>query len=192
MAMRSRFTRVRIRQRWVAAAAGFAVLGSLAFILPVIGQTSAPPPAPPPEKPGLFESIGRWFDKSTKQFQDHLRGAKQRMDNLGDDAANSSKQIESEAAQVGKGAVEATRSAVDAVARLPSARVMRGRERCEIAPNGAPDCVTAAEALCRKHGFATGKSIDFTSAEDCPIKSYLGQGRDQCTTITFISQAMCQ
>jgi hypothetical protein len=199
MIMRSRFTRVGIRQRWVAAAAGFAVLSSLAFILPVTAQTYTPPPAPPQEKPGLFEAIGRWFDKSATSLQDHLRGAKQRMDNLGDDAANSSKQIESGAtevgkgaAEVGKGAVEVTKNTIDAVARLPTARVMRGRERCEIAPNGAPDCVTAAEALCRKHGFATGKSIDFTSAEDCPIKSYLGQGRDQCTTITFISQAMCQ
>lgn len=147
----------------------------------------------------MFDAIGRWFDKGASSFRDHLRGAKERMDNIGDDAAANSKQIESGAAEVGKGAaevgkgaVEATRSAVDAVARLPTARVMRGRERCELAPNGAPDCIAAAELLCRKHGFATGKSIDFTSAEDCPVKSYLGQGRDECTTVTFISQAMCQ
>jgi hypothetical protein len=178
-------------------AAAAAMLGPL--FASASAQTPTPPPAPPQNKPGLFEAIGRWFDQGTNRFQDHLRGAKQRMDNIGDDAAANSKQIEEGAAEVakgaaevGKGAMDATKSAVDAVARLPSARLMRGRERCEIAPNGAPDCVAAAELLCRKHGFATGKSIDFTSAEECPVKSYIGQGRDECTTVTFISQAMCQ
>ena len=52
---------------------------------------------------------------------------------------------------------------------------MSGRERCANAPNGAPDCVAAAEALCRKHGFTSGKSMDFTSAEECPVKTVLGQ-----------------
>ena len=162
------------------------------------GQAYEPPPAPPQNKPGLFEAIGRFFDRGTSTFREHLSGAKQRMDDLGDQAASNTKQIESGAAEVGKGAAEvgknaaeATKSAVDAVARLPTARVMRGRERCAVAPNGAPDCVAAAEALCRKHGFASGKSMDFTSAEECPAKSYIGQG-GECTTITFISQAMCQ
>ncbi len=197
MALRSRCTMVGIRQRWAAVAAGIVVLSSVG--LSAAAQTYTPPPSPPQEKTGLFDVIGRWFDKGASGFRDHLRGAKERMDNIGDDAAANSKQIENGAAEVGKGAaevgkgaVEATKSAVDAVVRLPSARVMRGRERCEIAPNGAPDCIAAAELLCRKHGFATGKSMDFTSAEDCPVKSYLGQGRDECTTVTFISQAMCQ
>ena len=95
------------------------------------------------------------------------------------------------AADVGKGAADATRSAMDAVAKLPTARIISGRERCADAPNGAPDCLAAAEALCRKHGFASGKSMDFTSAEECPIKALLGQGQE-CTTVTFISRAMCQ
>ena len=56
---------------------------------------------------------------------------------------------------------------------------------------GAPDCVAAAEVLCRKHGFTSGKSMDFTSAEECPVRTLLGQS-DECTTVTFISRAMCQ
>ena len=95
------------------------------------------------------------------------------------------------AADIGKNAVDATKNAVDAVAKLPAARMISGRERCAMAPNGAPDCVTAAEALCRKNGFSTGKSMDFTSAEECPVKTLIGQS-DQCTTVTFISRAMCQ
>ena len=157
-----------------------------------------PPPAPPPPKAGLFEAIGRWVDRSTTQFSNHLRGAKRSMDDLGDKASANSKEMTDQAARVGQGAadigknaVDATKNAVDAVAKLPAARMISGRERCALAPNGAPDCVTAAEALCRKKGFSTGKSMDFTSAEECPVKTLVGES-DQCTTVTFISRAMCQ
>jgi hypothetical protein len=127
------------------------------------------------------------------------------MDELGDDAAANNKAISDQAAKVGQGAadvgkgaadatmsaMDATKNAVGAVAKLPTARMMSGRERCNTAPNGAPDCVSAAEALCRKHGFTSGKSMDFTSAEECPVRTLLGQTND-CTTVTFISRAMCQ
>jgi hypothetical protein len=70
---------------------------------------------------------------------------------------------------------------------------MSGREKCAAAPNGAPDCVAAAEQLCKKHCYASGKSIDFTSAEECPAKVYLGgASAGECHTVTFISRAMCQ
>jgi hypothetical protein len=187
---------IESRQRRIAAAclvAGLMMQAPFAW-----AQDAAPPPAPPQQKPGLFESIGRWFDNGASNFRDHLRGAKRRMDELGDDAAANNKAISDQAAKmgqgaadVGKGAADATKNAVDAVAKLPTARMMSGRERCIAAPNGAPDCVSAAEALCRKHGFASGKSMDFTSAEECPIKALLGQAQE-CTTVTFISRAMCQ
>ena len=38
------------------------------------------------------------------------------------------------------------------------------RERCPIAPNGAPDCKAAAEIMCRTKGFATGNSVDYQTA----------------------------
>ena len=176
-------------------------------------QEAAPsPPVPaapsaPPEKPGVFETIGRWVDEGTSAFQNHLRGAKRSVDELSDKAAANNKGLSGQAAKVGqsavdvtKGAVDVTKDAVDAtasavgtVARLPATRLVSGRERCALAPNGAPDCVTAAEALCRKHGFNSGKSMDFTSAEECPASTLLGQtSRDECTTVTFIGRAMCQ
>ena len=146
----------------------------------------------------MFESIGRWFDQGASNFRDHLRGAKRKMDDLSEDAAANSKgfsenaaKVGQGAADVGKGAADATKNAMDAVAKLPTARMMSGRERCANAPNGAPDCLAAAEALCRKHGFSSGKSMDFTSAEECPVKTLLGQTQE-CTTVTFISRAMCQ
>jgi hypothetical protein len=173
------------------------LLASLAF-----AQDAAPQAQPAPvEKPGVFESIGRWFNQGATNFRDHLRGAKQRMDSLGDEAAANSKDFNSKAAEVGKTAAEAgktaaevTKGAVDAVVKLPTARMMSGHERCIVAPNGAPDCLAAAETLCRKQGFSSGKSMDFTSAEECPARVLLSgrQAGAECTTVTFISRAMCQ
>jgi hypothetical protein len=152
-------------------------------------------------KSGLFEAIGRWIDESNAAFRSHLRGARQRVGTVGDDAAGSNRELNRGAADVGRGAVEATkeaakitRDAVGAMVRLPTTRVVRGHERCAMAPNGAPDCIAAAEALCRKNGFSSGKSVDFTSAEECPAQVYLS-GRETetaCRTVTFISRAMCQ
>ncbi|MES1154832.1 MAG: hypothetical protein ABUL48_00230 [Pseudorhodoplanes sp.] len=204
--MRSSWIRARLYPRRVAAAAGCLVLCGLSLSAPLAfaqapDQDAAPPvsappaPAAPPAPRGVFESIGRFFEQGASNFQDHLRGAKRKMD---EDAAANSKgfsenaaKVGQGAAEVGKGAADATKNAMEAVAKLPTARMMNGRERCANAPNGAPDCVTAAEALCRKHGFATGKSMDFTSAEECPVKTILGQA-NECTTVTFISRAMCQ
>ena len=199
--MNSSWTRIEPRPRRMAAAAVCLVLGWLMLPAPLaFAQDAAPPPpaaapepAPvaPPKQSGVFEAIGRWFDEGASNFRDHLRGAKRKMDDLNDDAAANSKGFSDNAAKVGQGAADATKNAMDAVAKLPTARLMNGRERCANAPNGAPDCVTAAEALCRKHGYSSGKSMDFTSAEECPVKTVLGQ-TNECTTVTFISRAMCQ
>ena len=178
---------------------GLLLSAPLAFAQAPVQDAAPPPPAEsapaPPAPRGVFESIGRFFEQGASNFQDHLRGAKRKMD---EDAAANSKgfsenaaKVGQGAAEVGKGAADATKNAMEAVAKLPTARMMSGRERCANAPNGAPDCVSAAEALCRKHGFASGKSMDFTSAEDCPVKTILGQ-TNECTTVTFISRAMCQ
>ena len=60
-------------------------------------------------------------------------------------------------------------------------------------PNKGSLSLAAAEMLCRKQGFASGKSMDFTSAEECPPKVLLGQtSRAECTSVTFINRAMCQ
>lgn len=177
--------------------------------LAVAQQQTVPPsePLPPavvqpkPEPRGFFEAIGRWFDEGTAGFRSHVAGAKTSIDEFNQRAEETRKSIGDSAAEISRNAVGAgvsaadvTRDAVGAVAKLPLSRVVQGRERCMTAPNGAPDCVAAAETLCRKQGFTTGKSVDYTSAESCPVRSYLGgkQTENECTTITFISRAMCQ
>jgi len=181
-----------IRLRCAAAAVACALLAPAAAMAQ---GASPPPPAPAPEqKPGMFESIGRWFDQGASSFREHLQGAKRKMDDLGDEAASNSRGFNDKAAEAGKNAADATKGAVDAMTKLSTARVMTGRERCVVAPNGAPDCLAAAEQLCKEHGYATGKSMDFTSAEECPAKVYLGGATTgaECQTVTFISRAMCQ
>jgi hypothetical protein len=154
---------------------------------------AAPVQAERPPGPGLFEAVGRWLDDSARSFRNQLRGTK-RVDDPNDRAASDRNELSDTAAVVGKGAAEVTIGAVEALTKLPGTRVMSGRERCAIAPNGAPDCIAAAEALCRKHGFASGKSVDFTSAEECPARALLGDqsAESECKIVTFINRAMCQ
>jgi hypothetical protein len=152
-------------------------------------------PAPPQaaNNPGPWEAIGRWLDQGARNFRDQWRGTKAQVDDLSDRAAANRKEMTDRAEEMRKGAADATIGAVEAVSKLPNTRVMSGRERCAVAPNGAPDCIAAAEALCRKHGFASGKSMDFTSAEECPVRALVaGRAEVECTTVTFISRAMCQ
>ena len=153
-----------------------------------------PAPAAPSEGPGAFGTIQKFFEDGAANVRSHWQSAKTKFDELGSDAAANRKSFDEGAAAAGKNAVEATRSAVESVTKLPAARVAQGKERCELAANGAPDCQTAAESLCKKQGFAGGKSLDFTSAEECPARVYLS-GRHspgECKTVTFISRAMCQ
>jgi hypothetical protein len=150
----------------------------------------APVRAAPSEATGTLGSIQKFFEDGAANFRQHLQGAKNKFDELGDTAEANRKSMDERAAAVGRDA----KSAVESMTKLPASRVAQGRERCEVASNGAPDCQTAADNLCRKQGFAGGKSLDFTSAEECPARVFLSgrQTGGECKTVTFISRAMCQ
>ncbi len=68
------------------------------------------------------------------------------------------------------------------------------RERCPAAPNGAPDCQSAAEALCRGKGFKAGKILDTQTEQKCPARLLLS-GRapnaSGCSTEIFVTRAIC-
>lgn len=128
------------------------------------------------EEPNFFERIGRWFDNTFK-------GAGREVENFGYEAGIAAKTT-----------VQGAREAADAVARIPKARVVKGHEKCRNAPNGAPDCVAAANTMCRAQGFESGKSVDMTTAEVCPAKVYMS-GRNsgpECRSETFVSSVLCQ
>jgi hypothetical protein len=90
---------------------------------------------------------------------------------------------------------DALKDAATTVARLPGTGVVTGRERCESAANGGPDCRTAAENVCRSKGYRAGRSLDVQAAERCPAHVYIS-GRPpapgECRTETFVTRAVCQ
>ena len=81
------------------------------------------------------------------------------------------------------------------VARLPLTNVVTGKQMCINAPNGAPDCVAASEALCRAKGYQRGASLDITSAYRCPA-AFWAERREpndkDCVNEAFVSKAVCQ
>ncbi len=140
-------------------------------------------PAPPAEEPGFFARIGRWFDEQTTNFNSNLKNAGSNFQNFGREAGIAAKTT-----------VDTAKDAADAVARIPNATVLTVHEKCPIAPNGAPDCISVATNLCKAKGFQSGKSADMTTAEVCPPQVLLS-GRNtgpECHDETFVSRVLCQ
>jgi hypothetical protein len=130
-------------------------------------------PAPPMARPGIFDVIERWFEDSRSKIKD----TQQVIEGAAKDAADKAGQ------------------ASGAMLGLPGTKVARGRVRCAVAGNGAPNCAEAANALCRSKGYGPGKSVDINTADKCPTWVWLS-GRPApegtCTTETFVLQATCQ
>jgi hypothetical protein len=146
-------------------------------------NAAARPAAKPAAEQGLLGSIGDWFVEQA--------------DKVGSSFKNAGKNVQSfshEAGIAARTTVEGAKDAAGAFARIPNVRVVDGHEKCNTAPNGAPDCWSAAAAMCKAKGFETGKSADMTTAEVCPGSVYLA-GRSSgpgCKTETFVSRALCQ
>lgn len=140
------------------------------------------------EEPGVFDRINNWFERQWDKAQSNFQGARGEVDNFNREAGVAARTVT-------RGTVDAAKDAADAVARLPKARVISGHAVCVVAANGAPDCNGAAASICKSKGFETGKSVDITSAENCPPRVMLS-GRDpqpgECRTQTFVSRALCQ
>jgi len=111
-----------------------------------------------------------------------------------DDARKKVEGFGRNAGDAAKTTVQGAKDAAGAVARIPAARAISGHEKCQLAPNGAPDCVAAANTMCKAKGFDSGSSLDMTTAEVCPPKVYMS-GRTtgpECNMETFVSRAFCQ
>ncbi len=152
-----------------------------ALLLPALA--AAQDTRPKPADDDVLGKIGRWFEDQFTNFGDNLKNAGSKIDNFG-----------REAGVAAKTTVNTAKDAAEAVAKLPNARVMTGHEKCVTSPNGAPDCLAAAVALCKAKGFEGGKSVDMTTAEVCPARIWtsgrLAEG--SCKTETFVSRALCQ
>ena len=160
--------------------AGAIALCRVAAAQDVPASPDAPPPMQSPDpayKPGFFDAVGRWFDEGRAKFDSQMRDANEKMLELHNKAQ------------------EGAKEAAGAIVRWPNTRVITGRALCELAPNGGPDCRTAAVVLCRGKGFQDGKPFDTQSEDNCPSRPVLS-GRlptpAECRTETFVTRAVCQ
>jgi hypothetical protein len=140
---------------------------------------SAPPSAPPkPEDDsGVFNEIGKMFEKSLSI----LPSLKSPGETIEDWNAR---------------AKDATKDVGDTLSRLakPSS-IATGRMICPVSANGAPDCKAASDKLCQSKGFKEGKSLNADSAETCSAKILIpGRPRkpDDCRTDHYVTRALCQ
>jgi ABC-type sugar transport system substrate-binding protein len=163
--------------------AALAMLASVTVAMSTLASAQESRRTAAAEDPGFFASIGRWFDQQSDNFNAYFRGTREHVEKFGQQAGVAARRT-----------VDTAKDAADAIARVPNTRIVIGHEKCIIAPNGAPDCIAAANRICMEKGFFTGKSVDMTTAEVCPAHVYLA-GRNsgpECRTETFVSRAICQ
>jgi hypothetical protein len=159
-------------------AAGLVLVSALA-----VAQDQATPSQKARESEGFLAAVSRWWKEQTATVNSSLEDARKKVESFSSAAGDAAKTT-----------VEGAKDAAGAVVRIPAARAISGHEKCQLAPNGAPDCVAAANTMCKAKGFGSGKSLDMTTAEVCPAKVYMS-GRStgpECTTDTFVSRAFCQ
>ena len=148
-----------------------------------VAQDAAPSSEQPKEDSGFLAAVGRWFSQQSANVNATFKGARQKVEGFSQDAGAAAKST-----------VDGAKDAAGAVARIPNVRTVSGHEKCQIAPNGAPDCVAAANAICKTKGFDSGRSLDMTTAEICPPKVWMARQSTgpECRIETFVSRAVCQ
>ena len=153
---------------------------------PQVAPQAAPAqPAPPPKKDGFFDALGKWWDQSAADFDASLKKMKTSIEETNERNAKAMR----EATQ---GAATATKEATDALSKLSTTRIVEGKERCALAPNGSPDCGPAAESICKAKGFKTGQSANIESARKCSARALLTRNDADCVNETIVTRAACQ
>jgi hypothetical protein len=148
---------------------------------------SAALPAPAPEKRGFFDDLARWWQNSTADFNAKLKEQQSKLDDFNKKSADAAKDAAAATQQ-------AMKNAADAVARLPTAKVIEIQAPCAIAGNGSADCASAAANACKGKGFVDGQPLDVRTAEKCTASLWL-QGQKQpadCAVETVVLRAACQ
>jgi hypothetical protein len=139
-------------------------------------------------KPGFIDVFGRFIGDSATKLNSQIKSTNETLGHLGSQTGDAAK-------DAALGAVGTAKDAAVTLMGLPSARIVTGRERCAIAPNGVPDCRAAADAACRGKGFGSGRSLDTQSAQKCPARAWLSghfPAESDCQLETFITRAVCQ
>jgi hypothetical protein len=168
--------------------------------VPARGEFPVQPP--PAEKPGFVYEFGRWWDTTRGKFEDlgkqsdaAAREAAAATQGAVQSATQATKGAADATENAVKGAAEATKNAANTIFRLPGIRVVEVRQRCNVAPNGAPDCRTAATNACRSKGFTSGNPVDVRSSQNCPPAVWLSgrePGAGECPEETVVLMAACR
>ena len=131
-------------------------------------------PAKPAQNPGLFDEIGKLLT-SPSALLPNLKPAE-----------TTPPPVPAPAVVPGEAAKEAPAAGSRFVPGIVS-----GRELCPRSQNGAPDCKTGSDKLCRANGYTAGKSLDTDAAFACSTKPLQTRGK-LCDTETFVIRAFCQ
>src|SRR5262249_59287311 len=136
---------------------GFMFVAGLVLIstLARAQDQTAVPNQKPQQSEGFFGSIGRWLEEQTANVSASLKDARQRVEGFSNAAGDAAKTT-----------VEGAKDAADAVVRIPAARSLSGHAKCQLAPNGAPDCVAAAKTKWKAKGFGPATRLAITTRED--------------------------
>ncbi len=181
--MGTRRTLIFHRNLSAARSAAATLVAGIVLMSALATAQDAAPALKPAEERGFFGSIGRWFEQQGENISSTFKDAGKTFENFGNEAGVAARTT-----------AEGAKDAAGAVGRIPNTRVVTGHEKCPNAPNGAPDCVAAANTICKTKGFGSGKSLDMTTALVCPPK-VLMSGRTtgpECRDETFVSRALCQ
>jgi hypothetical protein len=174
-------------------------------------QTQPPQVQEAPGKPeGFFDSLGRWsrdfkakVDEANAKWKASVDETNAKLKASADEAnAKLKRSVEENNARwrdlnqrtekAAREAAAAQKEAVDAFKNLANTRVIEGRQVCEPAANGSPDCQAAAEVICKGKGFTTGKSADITTSRKCSARALLQRDESECRTETVVIKAACQ
>lgn len=156
---------------------------------------------PPPDRPGFIYAFGRWWDNArgkidnlTKQSDEAAKGAQSATQGAVYGAAQATQGAADVTQDAVRNAAEATKKAATALFHLPGTRIVEVHQRCDLAPNGAPDCGMAATRACRAKGFGDGHPINVQSSENCPPSVWMS-GREpatgECPEETVVLMAAC-
>jgi hypothetical protein len=168
--------------------------------VPARGEFPVQPP--PAEKPGFIYEFGRWWDTTRGKFEDlgkqsdaAAKEAVAATQGAVHTATKATKGAADATESAVKGAADATKNAADTIFRLPGLRVVEVHQLCGVAPNGAPDCRSAATIACRTKGFTSGNPVDVRSSQNCPPAVWLS-GRNpsagECPEETVVLMAACR
>jgi hypothetical protein len=150
---------------------------------PAPPAAAAPAETAPAKKEGFLDAIERWWDKSASDFKASV-----------DESKESWRKLNERNEKAARDAAAAAKEAAEALSKLSGARIVDGREVCEVAPNGSPDCNVAAEKICKAKGFGAGKSADIQTNRKCSARAWLSgnPAESACIMETVVTKAACQ